>query len=420
MKKRWAKHFTAALLLLAALLPGLQPGAKAAENVRAADFTDIPILIQRLDRVLSGDVELYGDIHCTSPVRAPLNTRSTPLGKTYYVKSASGNVYSGTSCYIYANAVYATLFGDVPFHGDDVGWLHSRRVAGNLASASYGGFTELGVGLGALLRTTANSDGSYNGGAGHSVIVLGYDREGITYLEGNGDGKGLVRVTEKSWDDFNDTLLTGKGRRISFIVQPTEGYLAELAPGAKREPVGYFVQKRAYRGSFTDVPTGAWFAAGVRECYELGLLEGQGAGRFGPYGTVTVAEAVAVCARFLSGYYADGWDFAAAGAWYEPYYAYCRRWGIDVDFAPPDSLVSRADLAILLSRALPEEALSAGTAAVFRDVPAGSRYAAAVKRLSASGVILGENGAFKPDSTLQRAEMIQILARMADRSLRGK
>lgn len=420
MKKRKLKLFLAALLLLAALLPGLQPGVKAAENVRAADFTAIPALIQRLDRVLSGDVELYGDIQCSTAVRAPLNTRSTPLGKTYYVKSAAGNVYSGTSCYIYANAVYATLFGDVPCHGDDVGWLHSRRVAGNLASASYGGFTSLGVGFGALVRTTANSDGSYNGGAGHSLIVLGYDRQGITCLEGNADGKGLVRAAEKSWDAFNSTYLTGKGRRISFIVQPTEGCLWELASGAKREPVGYFTQKRAYRGSFTDVPAGAWFAAGVHVSYELGLLEGQGTARFGPYGTVTVAEAVAVCARFLSGYYADGWSFAASGVWYEPYYDYCRRWGINVDFAPPDSPISRADFAILLSRALPEEALSAGTAADFRDVPAGSRYAAAVKRLAASGVILGENGVFKPASTLQRAEMAQLLVRMADRSLRGK
>ncbi len=133
-----------------------------------------------------------------------------------------------------------------------------------------------------------------------------------------------------------------------------------------------------------------------------------------------MAEAVAVCARFLSGYYADGWSFAASGVWYEPYYDYCRRWGIYVDFALPDSPISRADFAILLSRALPEEALSAGTAADFRDVPAGSRYAAAVKRLAASGVILGENGVFKPASTLQRAEMAQLLARMADRSLRGK
>ena len=91
-----------------------------------------------------------------------------------------------------------------------------------------------------------------------------------------------------------------------------------------------------------------------------------------------------------------------------------------MDFALPDSPISRADFAILLSRALPEEALSAGTAADFRDVPAGSRYAAAVKRLAASGVILGENGVFKPASTLQRAEMAQLLVRMADRSLRGK
>ena len=424
MKKRIRLYLLAALLTAALTAPAVRARAQAAvETVKSTDFTDIPALAERLDQVLAGDVEMYGDIRCQTPAQAVLNTRATPLGRTYYVKSSTGQVYSGTSCYIYANAVYATLFGDVPYHGEDVGWSHSRRVAGNLASASYGGFTTLGVGFGALLRTTANADGSYNGSAGHSMILLGYDREGITYLEGNGDGKGLVRVAEKSWDSFNKTHLTGKGRRISFIVQPTEDYMASLVSGAgdvKRELVGYFAEKRVYRGSFTDVPARAWFASGVREAYELRLLEGQGAGRFGPYGTVTVAEAVAVCARFLSGYYADGWDFTSGGAWYEPYYAYCRRWGIDVDFAPPDTPIRRADFARLMSRALPEDALSAGTARAFQDVPAGSGYAAAVRRLSASGVILGENGYFKPDSTLQRAEMAQVLARMADRSLRGR
>lgn len=423
MKKRIFKLALAALMLLTAVFPALGGGgAAAAGTAKSSDFTSIPALAERLDRVLAGDVSLYGDIHCTALVPAPLNTRAVPLGRTYYVKSAAGNVYSGSSCYIYANAVYATLFGDVPFHGYDAGWLNSRRVAGDLAEAAFESFSRLGVGFGALLRTTANADGSYNGGAGHSLIVLAYDRQGITYLEGNGDGKGLVRVAEKSWDSFNKTQLSGKGRRISFIVQPTQAYLAALASGGDgvREPVGYFTQKRLYRGRFMDVSAGAWYAAGVREAYELGLLEGQSADRFGPYGTVTVAEAVTVCARFLSGYYADGWDFTARGAWYEPYYAYCRRWGIDVDLGSPDSPISRGEFARLMSRALPEEALTAGTAPAFGDVPPGSRYASAVNRLAASGVILGENGAFKPNITLQRAEMAQILARMADRSLRGK
>ncbi len=423
MKRRIAHYILTALLTLTLAAPAVGFNAAAVDNIKSTDYTNIPVLAERLDRVLSGDVELYGDIHCSSNVRAPLNTRAVPLGKTYYVKSASGNVYSGSSCYIYANAVYATLFGDVPFHGDDVGWLNSRRVAGNLASASYDGFTRLGVGFGALLRTTSNRDGGYNGSSGHSMVILKYDRSTVTYLEGNGDGKGLVRVAEKSWDSFNNTHLAGKGRRISFIVQPTEEYMETLAGGGKavaRDLVGYFSTLGGRRGNFIDVSLSAWYAGGVTAACEIGVLNGRSESRFAPMESVTVAEGVAVCAKFLSRYYADGWDFTASGAWYEPYYSYCRLWGIDVDFSSPNKPIKRADFVRLMSRALPDAALSAGKPVAFPDVPAGAYYADALSRLSAAGVILGANGRFMPASTLTRAEMAQIVARMADKNLRWK
>ncbi len=415
MKKRAVLCMLTALLVLSLAAPASARGESA--PLRGADYTDIPELAEKLDRVFAGSPVLYSDIRCRTPVRADLNTGAVPPGTVYYVRSAAGEVYSGTSCYIYANAVYAALFGDVPCHGDDVGWINSECAAKNLSAVSFDGFRSLGVRFGALVRTTSNPDGSYNGNYGHSVILLAYDSSGLTYLEGNGDGRGLVRAVRVSWDEFNRGQLWSRSRRICFIVQPTAEYMASLA--GETGLVGSFARTRAV-AAFRDVPPDAWYASGVAFCCQLGILNGRSADTFAPAEPVTVAEGVAVCAKFLSRCYDDGRDFTSDGVWYGPFYDYCRIWGIGVDFAEPETPIRRADFVRLMSRALPDSALTPGDPIAFPDVPPASSFAGAVRRMTATGVILGSNGLFRPDSTLTRAEMAQIVARMADRDLRGK
>ena len=128
---------------------------------------------------------------------------------------------SGYQCYIYANAVYYYLFGDIPYHGSGISgyWKDSKTVLKNQSSASYSRFSNAGVGFGAYIRTTANSDGSYSGSYGHSLIVLTYDSSGITYLDCNSNGKGLVRIARETWSEFNSSQVSGKSRRIAHVVQ---------------------------------------------------------------------------------------------------------------------------------------------------------------------------------------------------------
>ncbi len=417
---------TIAILLAAALLLALSPPVRAGYitdggQLRGSDYTDIPALADALNAVFAGDPAMYADIRCTLPARAPIGSRSVPVGVTYYVKSPGGAVYSGSSCYIYANAVYAALFGDVPYHGDPGTWENSRRVGGNLESASYETFSGLGVRCGALLRTTSNRDGSYNGSAGHSVIVLKYDESAVTYLEGNADGAGLIRVTAQTWGAFNSGLLSGRGRKISFIVQPTDEHYASLSGEnrAPRELVGRLAAVRSYNGGFPDVPETSWFRPGAELCYELGLAEGRGADRFAPNDTVNAAEAVTFCAKFLSLYYGDGHDFAAAdGAWYAEYYAYCARRGIETELGPFD-LMTRGQFMVLVSQTLPAEARGVLVPdAGFSDVSPGGPYTSAVLAMGRCGIVAGSGGLFSPDRGLTRAEAAAILAAMADRSLR--
>ena len=418
MKRRLISFIIAILITVS-----VSPSARAMSTVdpkllRGADYTDIPALAARLDAVFSGAPALYSDPACSVPASARIGYRDVPVGRTLYTRDSRGNVYSGSSCYIYANAVYSALFGDVPYHGESSAWQNSRRVLGSAESVSCDLFLSNGVSFGALMRTTPNADGSYSSNYGHSVIILSYNKSAITYLEGNGDGRGLVRVSVRDWADFDRALLKSKGYRVSFIVQPTAGYYDALRRGSvpkNHDFVGYFSQK--YAVGYRDVSLSAWYVSGVYTASSVGLMNGRESALFVPSGSVTVAEAVTMCARFLSGYYDDRHDFSGGSSWYEPYYAYCALWGIDTSFASPGSAITRADFARLMDRALPQKARTDSVLGVSFSDASNAQYPY-IYALAKTGILRGDGGTFRPLSPITRAEAACVLARMADRSLR--
>ena len=80
-------------------------------------------------------------------------------------------------------------------------------------------------------------------------------------------------------------------------------------------------------GMFTDVASSAWYAGDVKNSYEFGLVNGVGANKFDPNGTVTVAQAITLAARFNSVY--NGETIGSAnGEWYTPYVEYAVKKGI--------------------------------------------------------------------------------------------
>ena len=208
--------FALAFLMFCAMLPQLPLDALAQTYIKNASLVDGSTYSRKyadkLNNIFRGEVSLFSNTTAKFPLGKSLNNN-----KVYYI--ANGAI-GGYQCYIYAQAVYYYLFGDVVYHGDGYKyWSDSKKVLTNKKTVSYDLFLKSHVGFGAYVRTTTNSNGSYNSGKGHSFIILGYDQEGITYLEGNGDGRGLVRIAVKTWDEFNKTMLTSKGRRICHIVQ---------------------------------------------------------------------------------------------------------------------------------------------------------------------------------------------------------
>jgi hypothetical protein len=52
------------------------------------------------------------------------------------------------------------------------------------------------------------------------MVILDYDAEGLTILDGNGNGKGLIAIREMKWDSQNF--------RAKYIIQPTQVYFDML------------------------------------------------------------------------------------------------------------------------------------------------------------------------------------------------
>ena len=183
------------------------------DAVSGSDYTDSPVLAQKLDEIFEGNAGIYRDLACTVPVDTTLGTSPVRNNGVYmFVDPVDGVAKNiGTSCWIYANGVYYTLFGESTGNGIGENSEKLSLTGTGSRSLTYNNLKAWGVrqGVGALIRAS-----------GHSMIVLGYDEESLTILDGNGDGQGLVSVSTNSWDRY--------GGWVEYIVQPKEEHYSQL------------------------------------------------------------------------------------------------------------------------------------------------------------------------------------------------
>ncbi len=224
-----------ALMISTVLACGLTASAGVfilkAEEADGSDYTKCPELAAALDAIFAGDIDMYTNYTCTKEKEAALgSSHLTDKNQYYIICTANEKVLSGWQCYIYAQAVYNKLFGEFVYHGDHEFLYSEVVIGGGGKTVSYEEFKAAGVRCGAYMRTTANKDGSYNSSYAHSLIILSYDEETISYVDGNSNGRGLVRINTRTWEEFNEVTLTGKSRRVNHIVQPTAEYYESLYP----------------------------------------------------------------------------------------------------------------------------------------------------------------------------------------------
>ena len=224
------------VVVLCAFIPNITTTADAdvitqASSVHGSDFTNSTALANKLDAIFSGQASVYSNPGCTNLVNTALGTYSVPNnGVLQYVGAYGGGALnSGTSCWIYANGVYYALFGEAL--GNGTPGYNSRLInlsAGTSCQLTYQNMCLWGVrnGVGAQIRVGT-----------HSLIVLRYDSQQLVYLDGNGDGNGLVAVRTETWAQVQSGYNT-RGA-VQYIIQPTDSYMDSLYPGHQKSPITY-------------------------------------------------------------------------------------------------------------------------------------------------------------------------------------
>lgn len=177
-----------------------------------------------------------------------------------------------------------------------------------------------------------------------------------------------------------------------------------------------------FQGQFTDVPANQWFTKNVSEAFEMGLMKGDSASTFNPYGDVTLAEAITMAARIHSIYTTGAETFVQSGKWYQVYLDYAYNNGIISRAyynADVTRKATRAQFAEIFANALPDKALypinSIPNGAI-PDVPLNDNYAPYTYKLYRAGILTGgdANGTFSPQTYITRAEAAAIVSRMAE------
>lgn len=187
-----------------------------------------------------------------------------------------------------------------------------------------------------------------------------------------------------------------------------------------------FEKVNAYQqGQFSDVEQDDWYAQSVRTVYRYGLMNGTGDSEFSPDGAVTMTQAIAMAARLHRIYHTGKDDFLQGRIWYDVYVRYALEQGLISTRFGCKKPATRAQVADVFSRALPEGALQEINTVLDGAIPGVSmknEYAAGIYRLYRAGVITGSDsrGSFSPNSGISRAEAAAMLARMIEPAQRQR
>lgn len=222
--KKWFTGILAVITVLLLITPAyaaLPSGTGVitnCKNVSGSEFSSKSSIAGKLNKMFAGNIGLYKDQAKTKLVDAALGTRNVPNNNVYQYW---GPEYAaGTSCFAYANAFYGHFYDGVYPHRA-LNKNHQKIKA--TGKITYQNFVKWGVRDDAVVYIREGN---------HSVIVLHYDENYITYVDGNGDGKGLIALRKEAWK-------AGSGANIynqtpSVIVQPTTAYFAAGSMGKKQ------------------------------------------------------------------------------------------------------------------------------------------------------------------------------------------
>lgn len=190
--------------------------------------------------------------------------------------------------------------------------------------------------------------------------------------------------------------------------------------------IAVILTSSAAYASFSDVGEGHWAYKYVNELAEKNIIGGVGDNMYAPDSKLTKAQFIKLLTVSTGLYDAEkngAVHFADVkdDAWYKPY-VYAGICGMILDgdgsLFEPDTAIRRGEAAVWIYRAT---GIESDGACSFSDVSAAEEKTA-VAAISKLGVINGyEDGTFRPDMTLSRAEGAAIISRLMNlKSVNGK
>ena len=179
----------------------------------------------------------------------------------------------------------------------------------------------------------------------------------------------------------------------------------------------------AFAGSFSDVGEVHWAYQVIEDAAGSGVFVGYADGTFKPEASITNAEFVAIITRAycLANGLTRGEDLAG-GNWYDGAFSFAVEKNIMTasQFSgKEDSPISRSDIVLLLSNALPNAPVPTTLTASLNRFADGasltalsSAYQSAIAKIADAGLVVGDtSGRFNPANNATRAEAATFISR---------
>lgn len=270
-----------------------------------------------------------------------------------------------------------------------------------------------------------------------------------TYTRSSGGGSSSASITVNKTDalgkplaDASFVLKDSRGREAYQATSNASGIVRFTRVGSgtytlleKAAPEGYVISDKTYEltvsGSrvtmdgktYSPVTFVNRRAAELNRRDHYAFLVGYADGTFGPECNMTRAEVTTMFARLLTEQieadktYSSTFNDVAKDCWAANYIGYMQQFGIVTGYEDgsfrPDAPVTRAEFAAIASRF---EKLTQGSAS-FTDVPDTHWAVKYINFAATRGWVTGyEDGTFKPEHSITRAEVAAVTCRLLERS----
>ena len=399
----------------------------------------------------------YPDPPSVAPGSTVTGTAGVELNAGVYTTLAAGSangktVNSNTFVKLDGGKIENVVGGNF---GDGVMTGNAKLVVGkgeitNLYAGSAGGTVngnvtvEIGGGTIQNAIIGAAEGATING----SVIVAlkgGDFASSITAGKGTVTGKKIIFVSDTATASIDKNAadyvikMTGGNCEPQFEGSTLKGFLLTDPYGIPAKTATINGKAESSENGIYQLPAGESAVSVVTNVVvevnkNAKYVAGYENGTFLPQNNMTRAEAITLLTRVITdesnikGHVKADYTDVAEGAWYESYIGFFQQLGyldtIETDYGAtisPTQNITRGEFAELLYMVSSlGNKISTMKLKYFTDVSSDHKYAKAINYAVATGVVNGyEDGTFKPENNITRAEVVTMVNRMLGRTPNG-